>query len=72
MRPELEKCMEHLSDQELTEQEKRELILAVWKVAQAFAKIGFGAEATQYALLAGKMNPRQSENDSLGFKTTPE
>ena len=70
MRPELEACLMHLDDIEISEQEKRELIKEVFKITQVFAQIGFGSEATQYALLAKQMNHGKKPKDSVRFKHT--
>ena len=71
MKPELRDCIKDLDDLEISEHEKEMLMMEIWKVVQTFAQIGFGVEATQYAILSNQMNPRKNRKDSLRFRHTP-
>ncbi len=68
MKPNLDQYMTHLEEFNLSSNQKRELLIELWKVIEIFVDLGFGIEATQLVLLENQMNPSKQAKDSLRFE----
>lgn len=68
MKPDLDQYMTHLEEFNLSSNQKRELLIELWKVIEIFVDLGFGVEATQLVLLENQMNPSKQAEDSLRFE----
>jgi len=68
MKPDLDQYMTHLEEFNLSSNQKRELLIELWKVIEIFVDLGFGIEATQLVLLENQMNPSKQAKDSLRFE----
>ena len=62
----------HLADEDLTEQEKREFIEALWYIVVSFVDLGFGIEPVSQAMRAAALDHPQpaqlaaeTETDSM-------
>lgn len=44
----------HLADADLTDEQKREFLSALWYIVMTFVDLGFGIEPVQQAIMAGE------------------
>lgn len=56
----------HLAEADLTDQEKREFIEALWYIIVSFVDLGFGIEPVNHALKAAAMSDLQPLNPVAG------
>lgn len=56
----------HLADADLTDQEKREFIEALWYIIVSFVDLGFGIEPVNHALKAAAMSDQRPSSTGAG------
>lgn len=59
----------HLGDADLTDDEKREFIEALWYIVMTFVDLGFGIEPVQHAILAGQKTSSELARPTEASKT---
>lgn len=65
MTPDLDKYMEYVDDFDLSEEAKRELLMALWGLLENFVDRAFGCDVTQQAMAAAAKNTGQDSGNSL-------
>ena len=56
----------HLAEDDLTDQEKREFIEALWYIIVSFVDLGFGIEPVNHALKAAAMSDQRPSSTGAG------
>ncbi len=56
-----------LDDEDITEEQKKELIETIWNIVVTFVDLGFGIEPVQQAIEAGQNNAQDKSLSDTGF-----